>query len=41
MHRRPSDATNLLVRYATDHRDPRNIATHMVGIPLVVFSLVH
>jgi uncharacterized membrane protein YGL010W len=39
MARPPRDATSLLVSYATDHRDPRNIATHMVGIPLIVFSL--
>lgn len=33
------DATSLLVSYATYHRDSRNIATHMVGIPLIVFAL--
>lgn len=32
-------ATDLLVQYATYHRDRRNIATHFVGIPLIVFSL--
>jgi uncharacterized membrane protein YGL010W len=35
----PTQATELLVRYATYHRDRRNIATHMVGIPLIVLSL--
>ena len=30
---------DLLVRYARYHRDPRNIATHFVGIPLIVFAL--
>lgn len=39
MARPPRDATSLLVSYASDHRDPRNIATHVVGIPLSVFSL--
>lgn len=33
------NATDLLVRYAEYHRDQRNIATHMVGVPLIVFSL--
>jgi uncharacterized membrane protein YGL010W len=32
-------ADELLVQYAHHHRDPRNIATHFVGIPLIVFSL--
>lgn len=32
-------ATHLLVRYARYHRDPRNIATHYVGIPLIVFAV--
>lgn len=31
--------TTLLVRYARYHRDPRNVATHFVGIPLIVFSV--
>ncbi len=34
---RPADA--LLVDYARYHRDRRNIATHCVGIPLIVFGL--
>jgi len=33
------DATDLLVHYAEYHRDRRNIATHMVGVPLIVFAL--
>lgn len=30
--------TDHLVSYATYHRDARNIATHFIGIPTVVFS---
>ncbi len=33
------NATDLLVHYATYHRDRRNIATHFVGIPLIVFAV--
>lgn len=33
------NATDLMVAYAKFHRDPRNIATHFVGIPLIVFSI--
>lgn len=33
------NATRLLVQYAHYHRDPRNIATHYVGIPLIAFAL--
>ena len=33
------NVTDLLVRYAAYHRDRRNIATHMVGIPMIVLSL--
>jgi uncharacterized membrane protein YGL010W len=29
-----------LAQYAASHRDRRNIATHFVGIPLIVFSAV-
>lgn len=32
-------ATPLLVQYARYHRDPRNIATHYAGIPLIVFAM--
>lgn len=30
--------TELMVQYAGYHRDRRNIATHFVGIPLIVFA---
>ncbi|MFM7971309.1 MAG: DUF962 domain-containing protein [Betaproteobacteria bacterium] len=33
------DTTTLLVQYARYHRDPRNIATHLVGIPLIVVGI--
>lgn len=32
-------ATDLMVQYAQYHRDQRNIATHFVGIPLIVFAI--
>jgi uncharacterized membrane protein YGL010W len=32
-------ATDLLAQYARYHRDQRNIATHFVGIPLIVFAI--
>jgi uncharacterized membrane protein YGL010W len=32
-------ADELLARYAAFHRDQRNIATHLVGVPLVVLAL--
>jgi uncharacterized membrane protein YGL010W len=32
-------AFDLLCRYAEYHRDQRNIQTHLVGVPLVVFAL--
>jgi len=32
-------ATELMVQYARYHRDRRNIATHMLGIPLIVFAI--
>ena len=31
-------ANELMVQYAMYHRDRRNIATHFVGIPLIVFA---
>ncbi|TNF59167.1 MAG: DUF962 domain-containing protein [Burkholderiales bacterium] len=34
-----SAPTELLVQYARYHRDPRNIATHYIGIPLIVFAI--
>jgi uncharacterized membrane protein YGL010W len=33
------NATELMVQYAGYHRDRRNIATHFVGIPLIVFAV--
>lgn len=32
-------ALDLMVQYARYHRDRRNIATHFVGIPLIVFAV--
>ena len=32
-------ATELMVQYAAYHRDRRNIATHFLGIPLIVFAI--
>ena len=32
-------ANDLMVQYAQYHRDQRNIATHFVGIPLIVFAI--
>ncbi len=32
-------ATELLVQYATYHRDRRNIASHFVGVPMIVFAV--
>ena len=29
-----------VISYATYHRDKRNIATHFVGVPLILFSVV-
>jgi len=34
-----SAATELMVKYAAYHRDRRNIATHFVGVPLLVFAV--
>ena len=34
---RPARA--LLVQYARYHRDQRNIATHFIGVPLIVFAV--
>ena len=33
------NANQLMIDYAAYHRDRRNIATHFVGIPLIVFSI--
>lgn len=32
-------ALDLMTQYAAYHRDRRNIATHFVGIPLIVFAI--
>ena len=32
-------ANDLLVQYATYHRDRRNIASHFVGIPMIVLAV--
>ena len=32
-------ATDLLAGYAEYHRDRRNIATHFVGVPMIVFAV--
>lgn len=32
-------ANELMIQYAGYHRDRRNIATHFVGIPLIVFAI--
>jgi uncharacterized membrane protein YGL010W len=33
------NATELLADYAAYHRDRRNIATHFVGVPMIVFAV--
>lgn len=33
------NATELMVQYAAYHRDRRNITTHFIGIPLIVFAV--
>ena len=32
-------ANELMVQYAAYHRDKRNIVTHFIGIPMIVFSI--
>ena len=32
-------STELLVRYAAYHRDRRNIVSHFVGVPMIVFAV--
>jgi uncharacterized membrane protein YGL010W len=34
-----STATQLMAQYAAYHRDRRNIATHFVGVPLIIFAV--
>jgi uncharacterized membrane protein YGL010W len=33
------NANQLMIEYAAYHRDKRNIATHFIGIPMIVFSV--
>ena len=33
------NATELLTQYAEYHRDRRNIATHLIGVPMIVFGV--
>ena len=33
------NATELLTQYAAYHRDRRNIATHLIGVPMIVFAV--
>ena len=33
------NATDLLARYAEYHRDRRNIVSHFVGVPMIVFAV--
>ncbi len=33
------NANQLMIDYAAYHRDKRNIATHFIGIPMIVFSI--
>ena len=35
----PRRTLDLMVQYAEYHRDKRNIATHFIGIPMIVFSV--
>ena len=32
-------ATELLVQYAAYHRDRRNIVSHFIGVPMIVFAI--
>lgn len=33
------NATDLLIHYARRHRDRRNIVSHFIGVPMVVFAV--
>lgn len=33
------NVTELLVSYARYHRDRRNVATHLVGVPMIIFAV--
>ena len=39
LHSLRAPAEELIVQYARCHRDRRNIATHMLGVPMVVFGV--
>lgn len=39
MHQRHRSTFDLLCLYAAVHRDQRNIQTHLVGVPMVVFAI--
>ena len=39
MHSLRKPADELMVQYAHYHRDRRNIATHLIGIPLIVYAI--
>ena len=32
-------AIDLLTQYAEYHRDRRNITTHLIGVPMIVFAI--
>ena len=32
--------TDQLAQYGAYHRDPRNIATHIVGVPMIMLAVV-
>lgn len=34
------DLEDNLTQYAAYHRDRRNIATHLVGVPMILFAIV-
>jgi uncharacterized membrane protein YGL010W len=35
----PRTTLDLLAQYATYHRDRRNIVTHFIGVPMIVFGI--
>ncbi len=38
--KRPKSLEEHLTQYAAYHRDRRNIATHFVGVPMIVFAIL-
>lgn len=36
----PSRLARIMARYAYFHQDPRNTATHMVGVPMITYSIL-